>query len=395
MLLALLTVVGWSISLRFILPFHTSSQPQDSTTHDKYIQKLLHETSTLLREITETNITEKTRQQLEAGRRAINADIEHLESKLSGIERKYADCVLESQQIQKKLETCEKQASFRPFTDRAAGQLADHISTPLFPNLSSNPTASSSSGYWLIIGIPTVSRRHNEDYLLQCLQTLSDQLPSDPSAQHYNRVLIVLVNMEGSSHKRFYEAELIYSTKQQHPKSHYFRFITVEPSQHLPDPKQGTNEANDQGNANVPGFRVRRQTRSIATVIHQVLKLTNSTGLSSSNVASDSSSSNSISPNTHNNRISPHSYYLFLEDDMLLCPSGFIAAEYLLNKASQYHPDWLAIRASYGMNGIFMRYKDLGVFGEYLLANQHRRPPDHLVVEWLVNNVVYSEGMNY
>lgn len=45
-----------------------------------------------------------------------------------------------------------------------------------------------------------------------------------------------------------------------------------------------------------------------------------------------------------------------------------------------YYPDWIAVRASFGMNGIFLQARDLLPFATYLEENQNRRPPDHLVV---------------
>ena len=49
-------------------------------------------------------------------------------------------------------------------------------------------------------------------------------------------------------------------------------------------------------------------------------------------------------------------------------------------------PAWLALRISYGMNGVVIRNADMGSLLRYLRAGHAEKPPDILWQQWAVGN---------
>ena len=182
-----------------------------------------------------------------------------------------------------------------------------------------------------MVGIPSFARPHDTNYLQYTLDSIFDQLPKESSDPFFGDIIVVVMNNFGPGHKAFYAAKEHYAPPD--PRASHVLFL--ENDQSLKDP---LGSAHDEGSKNTPGHRVRKQTRDLAAL----LRASQGRG----------------------------EYFLFLEDDMIFCPHGFLAIHYLLSKAQLYHPNWIAIRASYGMNGIFLHDKDVGPFADFLLEHQ-------------------------
>jgi len=76
-------------------------------------------------------------------------------------------------------------------------------------------------------------------------------------------------------------------------------------------------------------------------------------------------------------------YFMFMEDDFVLCDKTMEAVSHALAKSSAYSPDWSALRISYGLNGLIVPCKDLAAMKDFMYEKSSWRPADLLAVYWV------------
>ena len=145
----------------------------------KHIKTLLAETNALLRDVMYSNITLSP--ELQKHTAHISSDKidqtkwKQLQISLKAEETKVATCVSEKQMVTSALQHCQQsQSSSVSSSSSSSTSMFGALTQSMTKTETSSPPASTRR--WLSIGIPTISRAHNEDYLLTSLQVTQSNI---------------------------------------------------------------------------------------------------------------------------------------------------------------------------------------------------------------------------
>ena len=202
------------------------------------------------------------------------------------------------------------------------------------------------SGVWLRLALVTMARKSDADYLLRALHSIFEQLPaqSDHPLRLSTDVVVVNNNEPPEKHHVFHTASQMHSHR-----AKFVNKVILDPP--LDCPSRSRKSGLRLGPP--PKAAVQKQSCDLVGAFKALLD---------------------VQP--------PASHLVLLEDDWLLCPHGLRAIHHAVDKSYLYDPKWLALRVSYGFNGIVVRQPDLPSLTAHLQLHFARRPPDHLLFEW-------------
>eukprot|EP00656_Telonema_subtile_P012746 TRINITY_DN16437_c0_g1_i1.p1 TRINITY_DN16437_c0_g1~~TRINITY_DN16437_c0_g1_i1.p1 ORF type:complete len:309 (+),score=38.76 TRINITY_DN16437_c0_g1_i1:112-1038(+) len=206
---------------------------------------------------------------------------------------------------------------------------------------------------WLVIGVNTVPRHKPPHPPIRYLERTINAIEAQLAGTAFEGAVHVhIVNHVAGKHAVFEDLKHQLAGK---PYYHFSEVVDRLPDPHINQPWNPWN-----GDVNVPSGLVRRQSLDLVSAFQ----------LWSAKVLALGAS-----------------YFLTVEDDMELCPSGMQAIRYAVSKASA-RLNWSVLRVSYGMNGLVFKAADVSVYGEYLHTRFSKRPPDHIVVEWFASETI-------
>ena len=215
-----------------------------------------------------------------------------------------------------------------------------------------------SSSIWMLVGMNTIARPHNEPYLRKVLDELDRQMCPEESSPLCGQVR-VLVRTSGQSHAVFNQAQDHFAND---TRFIFERGEATEGGRKVLQYENSTGPALQRRQLFQANGAVRAQTRDVVAILRSARDLVPKLGFK---------------------------YYLFMEDDFLPCQNTFIGLHYLISRAaglslsSGHH--WAALRASYGLNGIVVQAQDVGKVSQYLARGGATKPPDHLFFDWAMS----------
>jgi len=199
----LLTIVGmivgaWLLLHRLLLEAHRNTEGSLAGRAHKsvgeqtqHLKALLAETTALLHDVMSSNLTAASSEVLRAPQTRAHAEVSRLPVLLGAEEKQATKCAAEKHDVMLELQQCRKEASSKqpaPAQGWGTGLFNTNAPPPPPPPPSLSSPAAAGAQRWLVIGIPTIARAHDEDYLLTSLRSVADLLPSDPADLLYGQV---------------------------------------------------------------------------------------------------------------------------------------------------------------------------------------------------------------